>query len=92
MVQRFFAFSFQFRNMETIDRDAANVEVATMLASRFEKALKGPHATAASLEAAVFPAFGLRWTRSIAGALDSRWLNRLLSFARNSPLPYRTYR
>ena len=61
--------------METIDRDAATVEVATMLASRFEKALKDPQATASSLEAAVFPLVGLRWTRSIVSALDSRWLN-----------------
>ena len=44
------------------------------------------------MEAAVSPLFGLRWTRSVVSAIDSRWLNRLLAFARNSPLPYRTYK
>ena len=89
MLLSFLLFSF---TMETIDRDAVTAQVATMLASRFEKALKDPQATAASLEAAVFPLFGLRWIRSIVRAVDSRWLNRLLAFARNSPLPYRTYK
>ena len=78
--------------MGTIDRGASTAQVAKMLASRFEKSLNGTCAAAASVEKDVSPLFGIRWARSIASAFDSRWVNRLLAFARNAPPRRRTYK